>query len=98
VADVNTSNGGAEHCGLADWRLPSKNELLTLVEDARTVGAYLNVSLFPNVNIISIAHYWSSTTYANNNQSAWIVAFVGGSLNALNKSDRYYVRLVRNNQ
>jgi len=98
VADINTCNNGAGLCGSIDWRLLSKNKLLTLVENTCIVGAYLNVSLFPNVNTIPVAHYWPSTTYANNNQCAWIVAFVGGSLNALNKSGSYYVRLVRNNQ
>jgi len=38
------------------------------------------------------------TVEANNNASAWVVAFLRGQVDALNKSGSYYARLVRSSQ
>jgi hypothetical protein len=40
------------------------------------------------------SYYWSSTTYANNSNNAWIVNFNNGNVNN-NKSNNNYVRCVR---
>jgi hypothetical protein len=40
-------------------------------------------------------NYWSSTTYANNSNNAWVVNFNNGNQNNNNKNNSFYVRCVR---
>lgn len=40
-------------------------------------------------------NYWSSTTYANNTNNAWIVNFNNGNTGTTNKNNNNYVRCVR---
>lgn len=76
--------------GQGKWRLPSKDELESLV----------NNQLIPMIDPIftgtKSSNYWSSTTDASSTSSAWVVAFSGGG-GAYNdvKAYGYYVRCVR---
>lgn len=62
--------------GYTDWRLPSKKELMSIVDySIPAPGPTINTTYFPNtVQFL----YWSSTTNANNPNNAWVVYFGHG--------------------
>ncbi len=74
------------------WRLPSIEELETLVDDGRynpstTGGVFQH---------ISSDYYWSSTTsYASYSGYVWYVDFDRGRSSSTDKTKSYYVRCVR---
>ncbi len=77
-----------------DWRLPNRNELQSLV-DYSSYKPSINTTCFPDT---AAAGYWSSTTYASNSGSAWLVYFYYGLVSYNYKSSSYYVRAVRAGQ
>ncbi len=80
-------------CGYSDWRLPNVNELESLVNaDVSTTSAWLNTQGFTNVQA---GYYWSSTTYANDTSSAWVVGMLNEYVTYYYKSNYYYVLPVR---
>jgi hypothetical protein len=60
------------------WRLPSINELATLVDEAH-VGAAINKTVFPNTKYGSYSNnwYWASATYAGSSYG-WAINFDDG--------------------
>ena len=76
--------------GHSNWRLPTRNELQTLMDYSLTYPS-LNTDIFP----ITTYFYWSSTTEHGVAEKAWMMDFYIG--NALNweKTAEYNVRLVR---
>ena len=83
--------------GHSDWRLPSKDELVTIVDQsAPQPGPTIKTSYFPNT---IKAGYWSSTADASKPGGAWLVDFVKGYvIPAVNKKNHWYVRCVRAGQ
>ena len=77
--------------GFSDWRVPTREELRSIVDYDRTV----NTDYFPNT---VPASYWSSTTLANRSYEAWLVSFYYGSDGSNFKVFPYYVRAVRGGQ
>jgi len=73
------------------WRLPSIEELDTLVD----VGRYDPSATEGIFNHIFFSSYWSSTTYAYNTDLAWFVFFRYGGSTRNTKMNSYYVRCVR---
>ena len=62
-------------CGFGDWRLPTCDELLTLVDRTR-VSPAIDVAFFP---ACKSDWYWSSTPYAGlPGDYAWYVYFSSG--------------------
>ncbi len=99
VAAVNASG----LCGATDWRLPSRNELLNIVDNSRLNPA-IDINYFPNT---SYSNFWSSSPCAANDplyHCAWSVDFgigrVSGSYTVYDYSSYgiHEVRLVRGGQ
>jgi len=78
--------------GYTDWRLPNARELMSIVDYGVAVAPRINTVAFPNT--VS-DYYWTSTTYVPNTARAFYVAFIGGAVNNIPKTDYYYVRCVR---
>jgi hypothetical protein len=84
-------------CGFVDWRLPVKDELLSLVEyhyGNKETKATINRNYFPHA---VPSWYWTASSNPNHPDYAWFVLFRNGlALNAL-KAQPKHVRLVRGN-
>jgi hypothetical protein len=94
-------------CGKKDWRMPTKDELMTLVKcsddkydtdgsciNYKSVSApTINSTYFPN----TVSNfYWSSSPFADDSSYAWNVYFSNGNYyNYVSKDDYDFVRLVR---
>ncbi|WP_367270347.1 DUF1566 domain-containing protein [Sulfurovum sp.] len=72
------------------WRLPTVNELVSLVDDSRASPA-----IDPVFQNTASGNYWSSTTYARTTYHAWYVYFSDGRQDVYYKYANYYVRCVR---
>ena len=80
--------------GHSDWRLPNKNELLSLVDYSR-----YNPAIDPLLALVTESfYYWSSATDVGSTESAWRVDFDDGYDGENSKSYSYYVRAVRAGQ
>lgn len=89
-------------CGFTDgrWRLPTVDELVTLLVNGGNPAQDLDPAWFPNT---SIGRYWSSRPYGGVSYLAWFVYTSHLYLSHLSpyygsRDDRYAVRLVRASQ
>ena len=80
--------------GKSDWRLPTAAELETLL-DRGILYDKLRPIMREEVPFRDTLSYWSSTTFAPDTHSAWIVMFDGAYVLSYYKSNSYYVRCVR---
>ena len=85
IAELNVAALG----GHTDWRLPTRAELVSLVDDTRLDPAIDPIFSCPS-NV-----YWSATTYQDVPSFAWFVDFLVGYVFANNKTNDSYVRGVR---
>lgn len=82
-------------CGASNWRVPTAEELLTLI-GAKSVGSPINAQrlidydFFPNT---VASDYWSASDSVDDN--AWGVSFSDGGYAYLDKNAARFVRLVR---
>ena len=85
--------------GYSDWRLPSKKELMGIVDySIPSPGPTLDQAIFPNTNAKVNDIYWSHTSYTgSSNNEAWRVTFHDATVKANVKSNNLntYVRCVR---
>ena len=80
--------------GKSDWRLPTVSELETLLD--RSVLHYkLRPIMRKEVPFRDKLSYWSSTTFEDHTNNAWIVMFDGAYVLSYYKSNAYHVRCVR---
>jgi hypothetical protein len=86
-------------CGLADWRLPNRKELRSLVNYGEGDPAtWLNAQAQGFTNV-QAGDYWSSSSVAGSAGSAWFIRMdVGGFVLAGNKSTSNFVWPVRAGQ
>ena len=77
-------------CGLSDWRLPTKRELLSIVDNGQFKPA-IDTRFFPNTLNL---HYWTSSPYPEQEDSAWQVYFLYGEAEPRTKSQSNHIRLV----
>ena len=89
-----TAANSASHRGQADWRLPNRTELESLVQ-INAVSPAIDGTYFPAT---PSNWYWTSTTFAPDPADAWNVAFNNGYAFAHNKTNTNHVRLVRSGQ
>lgn len=82
-----------------DWRLPSKAELMSIVDYSK-YNPVVDAKFTTENN-----YYWTSTTYAKADEGstttfskAWAVKFEDGTVEGMPKTDKYYVRAVRGGQ
>ncbi len=80
--------------GKNDWRLPSAAELETLL-DRETLLEQMRPTMRKDVPFRDTLSYWSSTTFAPDTYSAWIVMFDGAYILSYYKSNAYHIRCVR---
>jgi hypothetical protein len=80
-------------CGFHDWRLPEREQLLTL-GDRRLAdsGQIMDTRFFPHD---PPGEYWSASTFRLYPQSAWVVDSRHGLDRAEMKTEARYARLVR---
>ncbi|OOG25168.1 hypothetical protein B1C78_07055 [Thioalkalivibrio denitrificans] len=80
-------------CGHHDWRLPTKEELGSLVDPRiRPPGPTLDIRYFPHMKS---AEYWTSTTYAYHAPTAWVWGFEHGLDRVDYKHEPKHIMLVR---
>ena len=90
-------NSGGCFAGQCDWRLPTRDELQTILADPFadfnpcTTPSCIDAIFGPT----QAARYWSATSYAGFPSSAWYVFFDEGGVSANDKSNFFYVRGVR---
>lgn len=90
-------------CGFFDWRLPTHNELLSLVHFGKLQPPLVESSYFPDMGITeasALLWYWTVVPNVDGvsergAQNAWAIDFNSGVDNFINKSTQARVKLVR---
>ena len=76
--------------GYSDWRLPNKNELLSIVDLEK-----YNPAIKDGFENTKNSWYWSSSSDANGDDYAWFVGFYYGDTSYYSKGSSLFVRCVR---
>jgi hypothetical protein len=88
-------------CNFNDWRLPTHDELLSIVHFGKTAGPMIDPEYFPNTSsgLSAPVWYWTIEPGADgvstSAQNAWAIDFSNANDNFISKSTPARVRLVR---
>lgn len=93
--DAKKVDKGLSYSGITGWRLPTINELKTLMNKDKSGYASAFI-LQPTPKVYG--WYWSSSPVALSGNDAWYVNFNQGIDDNAAKFNPYYVRLVRSSQ
>lgn len=77
-----------------DWRLPTVEELLTIVDFGKVAPA-LDSTFFPNTEVDINFNYWTSSTYSPTPSLRLAVDFRSGSVSTMDPSNSFTSGLVR---
>ena len=81
-------------CGYDGWRVPTVDELKSLLTAEKHNGMHIRRDVFPDIVSDSYG-VWSSSSFVTGGGRVWFVNFVGGYANGYSRDGRFYVRLVR---
>jgi Protein of unknown function (DUF1566) len=85
--------------GANDWRLPTLDELQTIVLDFPCTNSSCSCGSNPCIDgtfgPTQSSDYWSATSYVPNPNNAWNVNFNNENVNNNIKTNNNYVRTVR---
>lgn len=88
TAKTNCSNSTKE--GMSDWRLPTRDELVTMYNNKSSLQTVSGFRVFASDN------YWSSTVDSSGKYRYWMVDLDDGTSGTNGDSISHYVRCVRN--
>ena len=80
--------------GHTDWRLPTKKELVSIVDYGKYDPAIDNTK-FLNAKSST---YWTSTVSTYSSSGGWVIPFLQGKLHGIGLDTQLYARCVRNDQ
>lgn len=92
-----TFDAAAKHCaaltlaGFHDWRLPSRIELVSILDSTR-VQPSINAAIFPNT---ANDGFWTSSVAADSPSTAWYVYFYFGYPKTDDRGNKFSTRCVR---
>ena len=83
-------------CGFTDWRMPTQDEMLGIVDASQAAAPYINSLWFP----YSFSAYWTSSPSAIQPAAAISISFnyPNGQIDQQFRTTLFAVRLVRGNQ
>jgi len=87
--------GLSDGSGVGDWHLPSRLEFRGLVDINNSHPALPIGHPFINVLTGSTEWYWASTVFTTDPNVAWLMRMDFGNLRGDQKTEIYYVWLVR---
>jgi hypothetical protein len=89
---INYCENNVTLVGYSDWRMPNINELITII-DINRAGIAIDNS-FNNISDNGFK-YWSSTSYIDSLENAWLIHFQKGQIQTSIKTANNYIRCVR---
>ncbi|MDQ1340909.1 MAG: hypothetical protein QG567_2067 [Campylobacterota bacterium] len=76
--------------GYDDWRLPSVDELFTIVDKIKQKPAIKD-----GFKYIISSYYWTSTEHEKNTGRSWFVSFDNGYRYSYHQKRKFFIRCVR---
>ena len=93
--DANNYCNNLNYGSYSGWRLPTVQELLTIVDNNKNTPPLINSTYFPNT---PKAAFWSLTAYTPNIESVWVVNFNNYVTHTAYKVEKAYTRCVKGNK
>jgi Protein of unknown function (DUF1566) len=88
-------NQGGGICGSHDWRIPTRIELVSLVDYGRSSGNAMDERWFPDLFPLNSNAHWTDSTFLSAS-TYWIVYFgTSGGIGRADKAEHRALRLVR---